>query len=194
MLIKTVFAGFGGQGVLMMGYIFAHAVMTEEKNVTFMPSYGAEVRGGTANCTVAVSNEEIASPIASSPEYAVIMNAQSLDRFQSSVKGGGLMFINSTMVTREPSRTDVGVVNVPASAMAEELGDLRIANIYMLGAYVAGTGLVSPRTVADSLRQVFSGKKQALVDLNIRALEAGMEYLRANYPERAKKKSKVAAT
>jgi len=192
MLIKTVFAGFGGQGVLMMGYIFAHAVMTEEKNVTFMPSYGAEVRGGTANCTVAVSNEEIASPIASSPEYLVVMNTPSLARFQSSVKAGGTVFINETMVTRAPSRTDVDVIAVPASRIAEELGDARAANIVMLGAFTAATGLVSLRTAAESVNEVFGGKKKELIELNHRALQIGADHVRTNYAERIHKKTKAA--
>ena len=122
MLIKTIFAGFGGQGVLSMGLSLAQAAMVEGKNVTYLPAYGVEVRGGTANCTVAISDEEIASPVASSPEYIVAMNQPSLDRFQNQLASGGLFFINSSLIKVEISRGDIEIVEVPASGIAEELG------------------------------------------------------------------------
>ena len=193
MLIKSLFAGFGGQGVLLMGYIFAHAAMNEDRHVTFMPSYGAEMRGGTANCTVAVSNDEIASPIASSPENLVVMNEPSLAHFQSSVKTGGLVMVNSTLVLREVTRSEVSVVNVPATKIAEDLGDIRAANIVMLGAFTVATGLVSTRTLGASLEEVFGARKKAILELNMKALQLGMDCIRDNYPERFKKKAKHGA-
>jgi 2-oxoglutarate ferredoxin oxidoreductase subunit gamma len=107
MLIKTIFSGFGGQGVIMMGYLLATAGMYEEKNVTCLPSYGAEVRGGTANCTVVVSTEEIASPVASEPEFAVLMNNPSLFRFQNQVQSGGTIFLNSSMIAQDHPRRSI---------------------------------------------------------------------------------------
>ena len=190
MLVKTVFAGFGGQGVLLMGYMLAYAAMQEERHVTYMPSYGAEVRGGTANCTVAISNDEIASPVASSPECLVVMNAPSLMRFLGSVKGGGLVFINSTMVTRIPSRKDVEIFRIPVSRIAEELGDMRVANIVMLGALVAGTNLISTRTLGTSIEDIL-GRKKELLEINRKALELGMEHIRTVYPDWYRKKAKV---
>src|SRR4030042_1449360 len=118
MLIKTVFAGCGGQGVLSMGLNLAQAAMMEGKNVTYLPAYGVEVRGGTANCTVAVSDEEIASPVASAPEFLVAMNQPSVLRFQNQVESGGVLFVNSTLVEGEISRGDIEVIKVPAGDIA----------------------------------------------------------------------------
>src|SRR5512134_1176422 len=109
MLVKTVFAGFGGQGVLSMGLNLAQAAMLEGKYVTYLPSYGVEVRGGTANCTVAVSNEEIASPVASQPDYLVVMNNPSLLTFQTRIAPGGAFFLNSSIITGRPNRSDVDI-------------------------------------------------------------------------------------
>src|SRR5512135_1686697 len=119
MLIKTIFAGFGGQGVLSMGLNLTQAAMRDGKFVTYLPSYGAEVRGGTANCTVSVSDEEIASPVASAPEFIVAMNQPSVVRFQNQIQSGGLFFLNSSLIEIEPSRGDIEVVKVPASEVAE---------------------------------------------------------------------------
>jgi len=123
MIHKAILAGFGGQGILMMGVTLANAAMREDKHVTYLPTYGAEVRGGTANCTVAISDEEIASPIASSPDYAVVMNKPSLNAFQNKIQSGGVLFINTTMIDEPPVRKDIQVVNVDAGRIAEELGE-----------------------------------------------------------------------
>jgi len=172
MQIKTIFSGFGGQGVLMMGYAFAVAAMREDRHVTYMPSYGAEVRGGTANCTVAVSNEEIASPIASSPEFIVVMNKPSLSTFQNRLQPGGVLFLNSTMIDDTPSRGDIEVVTVDAGTIAEDIGDMRAANMVMLGAFIKKTNMVKLDTVKDGVGEIFDGK-QKVVEMNTRALELG---------------------
>jgi 2-oxoglutarate ferredoxin oxidoreductase subunit gamma len=174
MLIKTVFSGFGGQGVLMMGYAFAVAAMREDREVTYLPSYGAEVRGGTANCTVAISDEEIASPIASSPDYAVVMNKPSLQAFQNKLQSGGILFINTTMIDQVPIRQDIQVVNIDAGRVAEELGDMRTANMVMLGAFVRTTGLVTLDNLVAGLGEIFEGKKK-VIDMNADALRKGYE-------------------
>ena len=174
MLIKTIFAGFGGQGVLSMGLNLAQAAMLEGKSVTYLPSYGAEVRGGTANCTVAISDEEIASPVASSPEFIVAMNQPSLVRFQNQIQSGGLFFVNSSLVQAGISRGDVDIVGVPASSIAEELGNPRSANMVMLGAFTKKSNLVSISSMIEGLKDALKNK-QKLIAINKKALMAGYE-------------------
>src|SRR4030042_1328684 len=147
MLIKTIFAGFGGQGVMSMGLSLAQAAMEEGKFVTYLPSYGAEVRGGTANCTVAISDEEIASPVASSPEFVVAMNQPSLIRFQNQIESGGVVFINSSLIEAEITRGDVEIIKVAANKLAEELGSAKSANMVMLGAFTKRSNLVAIDTL-----------------------------------------------
>jgi 2-oxoglutarate ferredoxin oxidoreductase subunit gamma len=174
MLIKTVFAGFGGQGVLSMGLSLAQAAMLEGKNVTYLPSYGAEVRGGTANCTVAVSDEEIASPVASSPVFVVAMNEPSLVRFQNQIQSGGVLFINSSLIEAEILRGDIETIRVPANSIAEELGSPKSANMVMLGAFTKKSNLVSITSVIEELKSTLK-KKQKLIAINQKALMAGYD-------------------
>ena len=174
MLIKTIFAGFGGQGVLSMGLNLAQAAMLEGKFVTYLPSYGAEVRGGTANCTVAISDEEIASPVASSPEFIIALNQPSLVRFQNQIQSGGVFFINSSLVEAEISRGDVDIISVPANKIAEELGSTRSANMVMLGAFVKKSNLVPLSSVIDGLKDALKNK-QKLIAINKKALAAGYD-------------------
>jgi 2-oxoglutarate ferredoxin oxidoreductase subunit gamma len=176
MLIKTVFAGFGGQGVLSMGLNLAQSAMLEGKNVTYLPSYGAEVRGGTANCTVAISDEEIASPVASSPDFVVAMNRPSLIRFQNQIQSGGVLFVNSSLIDAEVSRGDLDIVKVPANSIAEDLGSPRSANMVMLGAFTRKSNLVSIASVIDGLKDAFK-TKQRLLAVNKKALMAGYDYI-----------------
>jgi len=174
MLIRTVIAGFGGQGVMSMGLSLAQAAMLEDKNTTYLPSYGAEVRGGTANCTVVISDDEIASPVASSPEFVIAMNQPSAVRFQNHIQSGGLFFINSSLVESEVSRGDISVVSVPANSVAEKLGSPRSANMVMLGAFIKKSGLVSFDSIIDALKSTL-GKKQKLIAINEKALKAGYD-------------------
>jgi len=174
MLIKTIFAGFGGQGVLSMGLNLAQAAMAEGKNVTYLPSYGVEVRGGTANCTVAISDEEIASPVASSPEFVVAMNQPSVIRFQNQIESGGVLLFNSSLVEAEISRGDIEIVRVPASSIAEELGSPRSANMVMLGAFTKKSNLVSPSTLIEELGKTMK-RKGKLLAVNKKALMAGYD-------------------
>ena len=174
MLIKTVFAGFGGQGVLSMGLNLAQAALLEGKNVTYLPSYGAEVRGGTANCTVAVSDEEIASPVASSPDFIVAMNQPSMVRFQNQIQSGGVLFINSSLIETEISRGDVDIIKVPANSIAEQLGSARSANMVMLGAFTKKSNIVSISSVIEGLKSALK-KKQKLIAVNTKALMAGYD-------------------
>ncbi|TLN01130.1 2-oxoacid:ferredoxin oxidoreductase subunit gamma [bacterium] len=128
MVIKSILAGFGGQGVLSMGYILATAAMVDGKYVTYLPVYGAEMRGGTANCTVAIGDEEIASPVASEPEILVVLNQPSLIKFVNKVSPGGLLFVNSSLVDKEPGREDLEVVKVPANDLAAEVKNPKAVN------------------------------------------------------------------
>jgi 2-oxoglutarate ferredoxin oxidoreductase subunit gamma len=180
MIVKTIFAGFGGQGVLMMGYTLAHGAMSAGYNVTYLPSYGAEVRGGTANCTVAVSDDEIASPIASEPDNLVVLNTPSLSSFQNRIKSGGLLFMNSSIITVDSSRHDVRLIKIPSSDIAGELGNSRTANTVMMGVFLKITGLVPPDIFLNSLQEVMGSKKKSLVELNNKAFAAGYEFTEAS--------------
>ncbi len=177
MLIKTVFSGFGGQGVLMMGYVLAVAGMHDGKNVTYLPAYGAEVRGGTANCTVAIGDEEIASPVASSPEFVVVMNKPSLQRFQNIVQSGGGLFINTSLVDTKPVRGDIEVFEVPANDLARGLGNERLTNTVMLGAYLGRTGLTPLKATEQAVEEIFAAKGKSIVAQNVKALRVGYKHL-----------------
>jgi 2-oxoglutarate ferredoxin oxidoreductase subunit gamma len=174
MLIKTVIAGFGGQGVMSIGLNLAQAAMLEGKNVTYLPSYGAEVRGGTANCTVVISDDEIASPVASSPEFVIAMNQPSVMRFQNQIQSGGLFFVNSSLVESAIARGDISVVSVPANSIAENLGSPKSANMVILGAFTKKSGLVSLASAIEALKFIL-GTKQKLLAVNEKALRAGYD-------------------
>lgn len=172
MLIKTIFAGFGGQGVLSMGLNLAQAAMNENRYVTYLPAYGAEVRGGTANCTVSVSDEEIASPVASSPAFIVAMNQPSMIRFQNRIQSGGIFFLNSSLIKEQTSRGDMEIVNIPANTIAEEMGNVRSANMIMLGAFIKKSNIVHLDSVIAGLDVALKGNKK-LIAINKEALTAG---------------------
>jgi len=177
LLIKTLISGFGGQGVLMMGYVLAVAGMRDGKNVTFLPTYGAEVRGGTANCTVAIADEDIASPVASSPEFVVVMNKPSLLRFQNMVQPGGGLFMNVSMIDCKPLRGDIEIFEVPANALAKDLGSDRLTNMVMLGAYLRRTCLAPLHLTQKTIEEIFKPKGTSIIDLNKKALRVGYDYL-----------------
>lgn len=176
MIIKTFIAGFGGQGVLSLGYTLAYSAMMEDKFVTYFPSYGAEVRGGTANCTVSVGDEEIASPIASEPEYLVAMNRPSMLKFENWVSPGGIVFLNTSLVMDRPARGDLEVVEAPVNELARETADERAANMVMLGVLCARTGVVSPETVRQAIGHIFAQKKKAR-ESNLRAFDCGVDFI-----------------
>jgi 2-oxoglutarate ferredoxin oxidoreductase subunit gamma len=178
MLIKTIFSGFGGQGVLSMGYTLATAAMLEGKHVTYFPSYGVEVRGGTANCTVAVSDEEISSPVASDPEFVVAMNQPSFARFQSILQSGGLIFANSSIVDVSSARGDIEIITVPTSELAEKIGTIKVANMIMLGTYIKFSNVVSFDFVIKNLTQILGEGKSKLIKMNKDALEMGFTYIK----------------
>jgi 2-oxoglutarate ferredoxin oxidoreductase subunit gamma len=175
MLVKTIFSGFGGQGVLMMGVSLAHSGMNAGYHVTYLPAYGAEMRGGTANCTIAIADEEIASPVASEPNYLVVMNSPSLFTFQNKVTSGGTIFLNSSIINDRPNRQDVKVVCVPCADLAQELGNIKVANTIMMGAFIKISGVVSPDIYLKSLESIMGSKKKSLAEINRKAFAAGFD-------------------
>lgn len=175
-MFEAIFAGFGGQGVMLMGQLVAYAGMYEGKNVSWVPSYGPEMRGGTANCSVAVSDEPIGSPVFSQPNVVVAMNRPSMEKFEPMLKPGGILFYNSSLIDIQPKRTDITVVAVPANDLATELGNPRVANMVVMGAIIKKTGIVSVDTAMHVLTEkVLTGKKQSLVGVNRAAMDKGME-------------------
>lgn len=174
MLYKEILAsGFGGQGVMSIGTFLVQAGMEEGLNVSWYPSYGPEMRGGTANCSVVIADSEIISPLVLEPTELIAMNQPSLDKFASKVQPGGTIFVNSSIVTGKVDREDVKAVYVPCVDIATELGNLRVANMVMLGAYIEATGALKIETMYTLLGKMFQGKKAALIDLNKEALSRG---------------------
>lgn len=176
MLVSTIFSGFGGQGVLSMGTTLATAAMLEGKHVTYLPTYGVEVRGGTANCTVVVSDEEIASPVASEPDFLVAMNQPSFARFQSILQAGGLLCANSSLVDTESARSDIEILAIPTSELAEGLGTIKVANMVMLGALIRASDMISYDAMLENLAVILGAGKAKLLELNREALALGYNY------------------
>ena len=175
MTTKVIMAGFGGQGVVLMGTLLSYSAMVEGKHTTFFPSYGAEMRGGTANCSVVVSDDEIASPVVNQPDCVVAMNIASLEKFESRVRPGGVIFVNSSLIKRKVERDDVEEIRIPANDIAEELGNARAANMVILGSILKKTGAVRVDAVIGCLEKVLSERAMALLDLNKKALRRGFE-------------------
>ena len=174
---EIIISGFGGQGIVSSGIILGYAGLVENKNVTFFPSYGAEMRGGTANCSVVISTDPVASPIVANPDVVIIMNEPSLSRFEETVKPGGILFYNKTLIKSEPKRTDITVIPIEANAIAEEIGQARIANMVMLGALIKKTGLLKIATLKKAQRERFGKATEEQLALNDKALERGYELI-----------------
>jgi 2-oxoglutarate ferredoxin oxidoreductase subunit gamma len=174
----VIMAGFGGQGILLIGKMLAYAGMREGREVSWLPSYGPEMRGGTCNCTVVISDRPVGSPVIRSPRAVVAMNLPSLDKFEDDVRSGGVLLVNSSLISREPKREDLTVIEVPANEVANELGNPRGANMVALGAYLGATDAVSLEVVEEVIRETFAAKPQ-VVDVNIQALHRGYEIGRA---------------
>jgi 2-oxoglutarate ferredoxin oxidoreductase subunit gamma len=168
-------AGFGGQGVLVAGKLLAHAGMLEGKRVTWFPSYGAEIRGGTANCTVIISDEEIGSPVVQQPSALLVLNEASCVKFEKRIRPQGLLFLNTSLVQCRLTRTDITRIDIEANDIAGELGDIRIANMVMLGAFLKRTGVVALGSVLEALKAVLPTRRHSLIPLNERALRCGGE-------------------
>lgn len=167
-------AGFGGQGIVLMGRLISYSAMVEDKHTTFFPQYGAAMRGGTASCSVIVSDKDIAAPTVDEPDVILIMNGPSLDKFEPLVKPGGWIFYNTSLIEREIARDDVNVVKVPANELAEEVGSARAANMIMLGAFAGKLGSIELDTIkATSLAAQMHGKSDSVMELNRKALDRG---------------------
>ena len=170
----VIMAGFGGQGILLIGKMLAYAGMHEGKEVSWLPSYGPEMRGGTCNCTVVVSDKPVGSPVIRSPRAVVAMNLPSLEKFEPDIRSGGLLLINSSLIDRGAERDDLTVIEVPANEMATELGNPRGANMVALGAYLGATDAVSLEEIEKVIRETFAAKP-AVIEVNIEALHKGYE-------------------
>lgn len=171
---NVTMAGFGGQGLMFIGKLLAYSAMKAGKHVTWMPSYGPAMRGGTANCTVVISDEEIGSPVITAPQALIIMNNPSLEAFEPRLQPQGLLLLNTSMITRAVTRKDVETIPVRANEIAADAGEKRAANMVMLGAYAARTNIVSKEVILEGLKELF-GKKSAFLGANARAFEKGME-------------------
>jgi len=174
----VVISGFGGQGVMLAGELLAEAGKEEGKYVTFLPSYGPEMRGGTANCHVIVSDTTIASPIIGYPKAAIVLNLPSLDKYEPLMKKDGIIIINKTLVPREVKRDDVRVLQIDAQYVAEDLGNKKVVNMILLGAYVEIEKPVKIETLKNALKSYLTGRKAELIEVNERALEKGAEIAR----------------
>jgi 2-oxoglutarate ferredoxin oxidoreductase subunit gamma len=170
---EIIFAGFGGQGVMFVGQLLAYTALAEQKHVTWIPSYGPEMRGGTANCTVVISDEPIGSPVCKHPSIAVVFNNPSLEKYEATIKPGGLLVVNASMVVHPPARTDLESVLLPATATASEIGEVRVSNMVMLGALLSHRALVDRATVEHVLIEKLGARKAHLQEINLSALERG---------------------
>lgn len=177
MQTEIIFAGFGGQGVLFAGQVLAYAAMDNGLEVTWIPSYGPEMRGGTANCTVIISDEEIGSPNVRNPAVVVAMNLPSLDKYEMLVKAGGHLIVNASMVDRAVTRTDIHTVLVPANEISEGLGSKKMTNMVLLGALLANVPLLPLEAVEKSLREHLPEKHHKLLPMNYQALREGAKHI-----------------
>ncbi len=176
MTSKILIAGFGGQGILFAGKVLAYKGLVEEKQLSWLPSYGPEMRGGTANCNVIISDEPVGSPIVDDPDVLIVMNLPSLDKYESAAKKGSKIFVDSTLISRKVEREDVDAYYIPATKMAQELGVPTLANMIMLGKVIKETGVVSFEGMEDALKKVVSARKANLIDVNLKAIKAGFDY------------------
>ncbi len=177
MTYETIMAGFGGQGLLFSGKVLAHAALIEGKELSWLPSYGPEMRGGTCNCSVIVSDEPVGSPIIAHPNILMVMNEPSLDKFEGAVAPGGKIFVDSSLVSRKVARDDVEAVYIPATQMAKEMEATSLANMIILGAIVEKTRCVAPETISEALRETISARKANLLELNLKAVELGEKFI-----------------
>ena len=176
MLHQIISAGFGGQGVLLLGQLIAYAGLKEGKNVSWLPSYGPEMRGGTANCSVCIDEKPIGCPIVLEPQTLIVMNRPSYDKFVDAVAPGGVMIYDSTLIDAECTRTDITVAAVPATKMANDNGLHGLSNIIMLGQTLKQTGFCSLDVLKEALQKCIPARKQHLLEPNLRALQLGYDY------------------
>lgn len=175
MQVETVIAGFGGQGILFMGRVLATAGMVEGYHVSWYPSYGPEMRGGTANCVVIISDQEIGSTISDHPNICIVMNEPSLRCYAPSLRPGGLLVVNSSLITQKYQDPNIQILEVPGNDIAgNEIGDPRTLNMVILGALIGYHSTVKEESIRQALEEILSGKKSELIDINMKAFYAGM--------------------
>lgn len=184
MSFNLIIAGFGGQGVLLVGSVLVRAAILDGKHVTWMPSYGVEMRGGTANCTVVISDEEIGSPVIGHPQNTIIFNLPSKDKFEPLMKSGGLMMVNSSLIEDKVKRKDLNVLYFPGNKMADELGEPKSLNMIAIGAFAEATKIVSIDNLKKALDEVFL-KKQNLIEVNKKAIDMGAQFAKEHPIEKA---------
>lgn len=170
---NVLIAGFGGQGVLFIGQLLANACMNEGLNVTWTPAYGAEMRGGTVNCTVCMSDDEVACAFVAEPENVIALNGPSFERFESKIKPGGVMVVNSSLVKSAPKRNDITYKFVPMTEIAHNNGHEKMANIVSLGAFIKAFPVVSKEGIIETMKKKLTGKKASMLGGNVQALEEG---------------------
>lgn len=173
---STIFAGFGGQGLLFAGTVLARAAMAEGREVLWIPSYGPEMRGGTASCTVIVADRPIGSPIVDRADAAVVLNPPSLAKFEGSIAPGGLLVVNVSLIEAEPTRTDLEVVAIPCTALAREAGDDRLVSVVALGALVSRRPIVTPDAIRQAIAAVVAGKRPGILEADLLAFDAGLRH------------------
>ena len=173
---QILIAGFGGQGVLFAGKFLAYKGMVEDKNISWLPSYGPEMRGGTANCSVVLSDMPVGSPIITAPDVLVAMNLPSLQKFVDTVVPGGKIFVDSTLIDAKVARTDVEVFYIPATQMAKDAGFSTLANMILMGKVIKETGAVRFDNNLETLKSFIPAKKEKLIDINCQALQAGYDF------------------
>lgn len=175
---KLIIAGFGGQGVMAMGQLLTYSGMIEDKNVSWLPSYGPEMRGGTANCNVTISSDPVGSPVVVEATTVIVLNLPSLDKFEDNVIPGGNLLINSSLIERRSERDDVNVYYIPANDIAMELGSVRAANMVLLGALIEITGVIKVESVVEAFGKVFGETKAHLLPMNMKALNKGADLIK----------------
>lgn len=176
MTTQILIAGFGGQGVLFAGKCLAYEGLYENKQVSWLPSYGPEMRGGTANCSVILSDDPVGSPIVSTPDVLIAMNLPSLDKYEDATVKGGKIFVDSALISRKVERADVDAFYIPATRLAQELGIPTLANMIIIGKMIKETGIVTLENACEAMKKVVSARHQDLLDANIKALQAGFNY------------------
>ena len=173
---NILIAGFGGQGVLFAGKCLAYKGLTEDKQVSWLPSYGPEMRGGTANCSVILSDSPVGSPIVSNPDILIAMNLPSLDKYEGETQKGGKIFVDSTLISRKVERDDVEAFYIPATKMAADIGAPSLANMIILGKMIKETGAVNFDDIEVGLKKVIPARKADMIEVNLKALKAGYEF------------------
>lgn len=173
---QILIAGFGGQGILFAGKFLAYQGLMEGKEISWLPSYGPEMRGGTANCSVIVADTPVGSPIVSDPDILAVMNLPSLDKYENAAVPGAKIFIDSTLIERKVAREDVKAYYIPATGMAREAGIPTLANMILVGKIIKETGIVSMGDIRKGLEKVVSARHADLLDLNLKAIEMGYNY------------------